>query len=153
MNFKTVNEAINVSFNLGDEGKYKEALEIMNTGLNNFAEEDLNEHKFDIFVAKIWFNSLLKNAEGFINNIIEAVEKGFICPKWMFEFKHDKEYKDTMKLKEMLSLHPVRCCISSLSGTKHLSNFVIIPLQKVRQCTRYHRCMVLNSINYTRKIS
>lgn len=93
MNFKTVNEAINEAFNLEDEGKYNEALEIMNTGLNNFAEEDLNEHKFDIFVAKIWFNSLLENAEGFINNIIEAVEKGFICPKWMFEFKHDKEYE------------------------------------------------------------
>lgn len=93
MNFKTVDEAINKAYSLEDEGKYKEALEIWNTGFENFLEEDLNELKFDIFVGKIWVNYLLKNVEGFINNIIEAVEKGFICPRWMFEYKRDKEYE------------------------------------------------------------
>jgi predicted esterase len=40
----------------------------------------------------------LKNSEGFINNIIEAVEKGFICPYWLFEYKKDKEYEMFLEL-------------------------------------------------------
>jgi hypothetical protein len=98
MKYKTVDEVINKAYSLEDEGKYKEALEIWNTGFNYFLEEDVKEHEFDIYIGKIWVNFLLKNSEGFINNIIEAVEKGFICPYWLFEYKKDKEYEMFLEL-------------------------------------------------------
>lgn len=98
MNYKTVDEMINKAYSLEDEGKNKEALEIWNTGFNDFLEEDVKEYEFDIYIGRIWGNFLLKNSEGFINNIIEAVEKGFICPYWMFEYKKNKEYETFLKL-------------------------------------------------------
>lgn len=97
MDFKTADEVINKAYNLEDEGKYVEALELWETGFNVFSEEDLKEYQYDIFVGKIWTNSLLKRSEEFISNIIEAVGKGFICPKWMFEYKNNGDYETFLK--------------------------------------------------------
>jgi predicted esterase len=93
MDFKTVKEVIDKAYLLEDESKYNDALEIWNTGFKNFTERELNDYKFEIFKGKIWINYLLRNSEGFINNIIDAVEKGFIYPRWMFEYKNNKEYE------------------------------------------------------------